>query len=363
MNKAPQIHVKKRQQPFLLNPKTDWLTVGGLSVLLLPLFFLIPDNTQLAEQIGWFLYAVAFVVNYPHFTISYLLIYGDYREKLFTDFRFIWAGIIVPILMIGYITVAHFTQSYDMLVYFVQFMFVIVGWHYTKQTYGVIMVTSTMNNYYYSKLEAGILKFNMYSLWMVSFLFFNIGISEQPDYWGIKYMSLNFPKEALYTAYALTVLSLLVGGIVMIKRIITTKEWPPFISIIGFASIYAWFFPVFFNPIYFLATPFFHSIQYFTFVYALKNNEVSSKTHNPKNGTKAIIQYMVISIITGALLFEGVPRVLSVVVDYNHELFGDGLMLFIFSVFINIHHYFIDNVIWRKDNELVQKYLFRGENS
>jgi len=353
--------MKTKSQPYLLSPKTDWLTIGGLSVLLLPLFFLIPDGAELHEKVGWFLYAVAFVVNYPHFTISYQLLYGDYRHLLLKEFRFIWAGVIVPLIMIGYIAVAHFTQSYDMLVYFVHFMFVIVGWHYTKQSYGVIMVTSTMNGYYYSKLEAGILKFNMYSLWMTSYLFFNIGIGEQPDYWGIKYMSLNFPKEALYTAYGLTAVSLLIGGIVLGKRILKTKESPPMISIIGFASIYAWLFPVFFNSIYFLAVPFFHSIQYFTFVYALKNNEVTSITHNPKNGKKAIVQYMVVAIVSGVLLFEGIPRVLTVVVEYNHNLFGDGLMLFIFSVFINIHHYFIDNVIWRKDNELVQKYLFKGE--
>ena len=262
--------------------------------------------------------------------------------------------------MISYTTVAHFTQSYDLLVYFVQFMFVIVGWHYTKQSYGVIMVTSTMNQYYYTRWEAGILKFNMYALWMTSFLFFNIGIHEQPDYWGIRYFSLNFPKEALYAAYGATALSLIAGVIVLGIRIYQTKKWPPFISILGFASIYAWFLPVFFNSIYFLAIPFFHSIQYFTFVFALKNNEVTAQTHNPKNGKKAVFQYFALAILSGALLFEGVPRVLGVVVDYNHELFGDGLMLFIFSVFINIHHYFIDNVIWRKDNPLVQKYLFKG---
>jgi len=29
-----------------------------------------------------------------------------------------------------------------------------------------------------------------------------------------------------------------------------------------------------------------------------------------------------------------------------------------FWVFINIHHYFIDNVIWRRENTDVSKYLF-----
>ena len=39
-------------------------------------------------------------------------------------------------------------------------------------------------------------------------------------------------------------------------------------------------------------------------------------------------------------------------------LFGPAVFVFIFVMWINIHHYFIDNVIWRRDNEDVRKYLF-----
>ena len=35
-----------------------------------------------------------------------------------------------------------------------------------------------------------------------------------------------------------------------------------------------------------------------------------------------------------------------------------AVFVFIFVMWINIHHYFIDNVIWRRDNEDVRKYLF-----
>ncbi len=345
-------------KPYLLSPKTDWLTVGGLSILILPILFLIPYSTKDTVLVGWFFYALAFLVNYPHFTVSYQLLYKDYGKLILTDFRFFWAAVIVPILMVVYIMWAHFTQSIQMLTYFVQFMFVIVGWHYTKQAYGVVLVTSSMHKYFYSNLEKGILKFNMYALWMTSFLSLNIGMFEQPPYWGITYMSLNFPITALYTAYGLTAGSLLVGGVLMLRRISKTKQWPPTISIIGFASIYAWFLPVLFNPIFFLAIPFFHSIQYFTFVFALKKKEEMAKSHSLKRVLSSLVIFTTIAIVSGALLFEGIPRLLNEVIDYNHSLFGEGLFLFLFSVFINIHHYFIDNVIWRKDNEKVKSYLF-----
>lgn len=350
---------KTKDTSFLLSPKTDGLTIGGLSIIILPIFlFLIPNNSELSTTVGWVLYAVAFLVNYPHFTISYQLLYVDYWKKIFTDFRFFWAGVIVPLLLVAYIIWAHFEQTEQSLAYFVEFMFVIVGWHYVKQSYGAVMVTASLKKYYFSAVERNVMKFNLYALWLTSFLSFNIGEMPPNDYWGIKYYSLGFPMEAIYTTYVLTAGSLLIFGIIVLRRIIQTKTWPPINSILSFVSIYAWFLPVLYDPIFFLAIPFFHSIQYFTFVVALKKKEGDAQSKSKDAGIKLAATYLIVAIISGALLFELIPRVLDVAVDYNHDLFGEGLFLFLFSVSINIHHYFIDNVIWRRDNEHVSKHLF-----
>jgi hypothetical protein len=39
-------------------------------------------------------------------------------------------------------------------------------------------------------------------------------------------------------------------------------------------------------------------------------------------------------------------------------LWGPTVGAFIFVVWINLHHYFIDNVIWRRDNDDVRRFLF-----
>lgn len=350
---------KTPDSAFLLSPKLDWLTVGGLSIIVLPIFlFFIPNDANLSISVGWLLYGVAFVVNYPHFTVSYQLLYVDYGKKIFSEFKFFWAGVMVPILLFGYIVWAHFQQTLDSLVYFVQFMFVIVGWHYVKQSYGAVMVTSSLKKYHFSNWERHVLKFNMYALWLTSFLSFNIGEMPANDYWGIKYYSLGFPIETIYTTYALTAASLFLFGFMMAIKIHKTRVWPPINSILSFVSIYAWFLPVLYDPVYFLAIPFFHSIQYFMFVIALKKREGDSDKKVKDGGLKLAATYVIVAIISGVLFFEFVPRILDVVVDYNHDLFGQGLFLFLFSVFINIHHYFIDNVIWRRDNSHVSKHLF-----
>jgi len=70
------------------------------------------------------------------------------------------------------------------------------------------------------------------------------------------------------------------------------------------------------------------------------------------------VRFIAIGIALGWLGFVGVPAHLDSVVGYSTEVWGPVLFVFIFTIFINVHHYLIDNVIWRKENDEVRKYLF-----
>jgi hypothetical protein len=69
--------------------------------------------------------------------------------------------------------------------------------------------------------------------------------------------------------------------------------------------------------------------------------------------------------LLGAILFSLAPTVFdalgsfspSLIVSYNTTIFGSTLFLFLFTIFVNIHHYFIDNVLWRRDNPCVKEFL------
>ena len=52
------------------------------------------------------------------------------------------------------------------------------------------------------------------------------------------------------------------------------------------------------------------------------------------------------------------PRSFDSFMPYDRHLLGPSLFLFAFYIFINIHHYFLDNVMWRRGNPDVQQYLF-----
>jgi len=60
----------------------------------------------------------------------------------------------------------------------------------------------------------------------------------------------------------------------------------------------------------------------------------------------------------GFFSFWTLPRLLDSSISYNQTIFGGTMFMFIFWIFLNIHHYFIDNVIWRRENPDTKRFLF-----
>jgi hypothetical protein len=63
-------------------------------------------------------------------------------------------------------------------------------------------------------------------------------------------------------------------------------------------------------------------------------------------------------VVLGLLGFWLLPLLAGLYVTYDRAEYGPHLFLFLFSIFINIHHYFIDNAMWRKENPHTLKHLF-----
>ena len=63
-------------------------------------------------------------------------------------------------------------------------------------------------------------------------------------------------------------------------------------------------------------------------------------------------------ILLGVIGFWALPTALNMAVPYDHGRYGDHLFFFILYIFINIHHYFLDNAMWRKENPHTLVHLF-----
>src|SRR5215831_3223442 len=126
----------------------EFLVVGGATLVLLPLLWVLRaglglDRADLAA--GFTTFYGAYVVNDPHFAVTYLLFYKDARQRAFGSafepaqrIRYWIAGLVVPAALAVWGVLALALRSAQALGWMVQLMFLLVGWHYAKQGFGVL---------------------------------------------------------------------------------------------------------------------------------------------------------------------------------------------------------------------------------
>jgi hypothetical protein len=68
--------------------------------------------------------------------------------------------------------------------------------------------------------------------------------------------------------------------------------------------------------------------------------------------------FAAVAAVLGFLGFWGLPVVAGAFLPYDQAALGATVFLFAFWVFINVHHYFLDSVMWRSRNPDVKRFLF-----
>jgi hypothetical protein len=132
-------------------------------------------------------------------------------------------------------------------------------------------------------------------------------------------------------------------------------------------SLYLWLVFVGINPFFLLIIPAFHSLQYTLVVWRYRLNRERDTPEArltaeagtlPGKSLWRLARFAAIGLVLGLVGFWGAPMLLDRIVPYDSEVFGTALFLFMFWIFINVHHYFLDNVMWRRENPEMGKYLF-----
>lgn len=337
--------------------------IGGASIVLLLLMSLTLKSEAPDSELTWFVFNLSFLVNFPHFLISYQLLYHDFGSKVFSELRFFWAAVLVPLILIAILALGLFSPQPQILGYLSASMYFFVGWHYVKQTFGGITVANALEKFYFSGLERKALKWNLFSLWAISFVIPNVG-QQNFSLNGITYQSLNLPHGLLSIAYGSLWASLVFVIYLIVRRYILEGKTPSHLAIICFLAIYAWYLPALAHPAFMHLIPFFHSLQYLLFAYVFRRNkiEATAPAENSPERRLSLISgiygYILLSALTGGVLMYFLPRFLDSLQLGGSAEIGPTPFYFSFLIFINIHHYFIDNVIWRGDNPEMKQYLF-----
>ncbi len=369
-------HTDKKGK-YLFHPIIDFLCLGGGSLTLFAvLAFFVPLDV-VAPTVSAIALALTTFINLPHFAHSYQIFYQNYSQKLRHEngprslqIRYFIAGIVIPIaLLILFFTSVKMNDS-QILGFTGNIMLFFVGWHYVKQGYGIMIVDSVLKRRFFSSFEKKTLLANAYVCWIFFWLLTNWTISEE-NFFGLRYAMFNIPTGLLYSSGIVMIVSTgMVASVLTKKRLLDGIKLPLNGTVAYFTALYVWL-ALRLDPFFIILIPISHSLQYLIVVWRFQLNKAYQTPLAPIELEEGIVKkilpsrniwkfviFVVTGLILGYLLFWTIPQLLDSTVHYNHEVFGETMFMFMFWIFINIHHYFIDNVIWRRENPDTKRYLF-----
>jgi hypothetical protein len=358
---------------WLFHPLVDFFCLGGGSLLLLLPLLLVPQTLEMRADLGFWMLLLTNIVNHPHFAHSYQIFYSGFRGKAFgqtfdPDLRrsYLFAGVAVPVFLLSYLLATLATGSATALGYAGNVMLFLVGWHYVKQGYGIAMLDAALKRRFFTAFEKKVLLWNSYACWLLSWLLAN-RVMSQRDLWGLAYYSFSMPDWLIGLAMATAASTTVVVLATMLQKGRAGGWRLPWNGLLAYAvSLYVWLILGPTNPLLVLCVPAFHSLQYLVVVWRYQLNRTQAAPDAairpgrllPSVGGLRLTLFLILGILLGWLGFWGLPAWLNDAIAYDRGIFGATALLFVFWIFINIHHYFLDNVMWRRENPEARRFLF-----
>jgi hypothetical protein len=270
------------------------------------------------------------------------------------------AGGVVPCVLLTWLVVALGSRSAATLGTLIELMFLLVGWHYVKQGFGVLSVLSARHGVRFGQLERRVILAHCFAGWAYAWASPAQGRLESEEK-GVLYFSLPRPpwlERLTFAAFALSALAL---GAVLLLKWHRERRLPPLAPLTGLlVSIWAWSVYSSADPLLVYTIPALHSLQYLYFVWLLKRNQARDEASALEFGPPALARLWWLAagaVALGWLLFHAAPELFDAIriSDHrrSHERLGDlGPTPWFAGIFafVNIHHYFMDNVLWRREN-------------
>lgn len=342
----------------------ELLLAGALTPLLLALSWLVRQRVPVDEAelaIGFLAFHGAHVLNDPHFAVTYLLFYDDAKERALgasqpprQRARYVLAGIVAPLVLVGWAAYALLARSAQALGWMVQLMYLLVGWHYAKQGFGVLAVLSARRGIRFSATERALLLAHAYAAWAFAWTSPPLAAGEFEER-GVVYWAPERPAWAMWAAGAILAASTLglVGALVAKRRREGSLPWAPLLAFL--ATLWLWGIGSALDPLVRYVIPALHSLQYLFFVGLLRRNEAVAEEGPPTFGRPAGARLAALAmgaLLLGWVLFRGAPGLLDgeLVSRGGWGDLGPTPFFAAFYVVVNLHHFAMDAVIWRREH-------------
>jgi hypothetical protein len=344
------------------------MLVGGATFVLLPIAWLLRRTFGLDDSeytVSFVAFYLAYVINDPHFAVTYFLFYKDVRRRALSPevplaqrIRFVVAGLFVPVALLAWGFSSIACHSVASIGWMIQLMFLLVGWHYVKQGFGVLAVLSARRGVRVTPRERLAVVVHCYAGWV--FAWANpSGPAREYEEKGVVYMALAHPRWLEAGAAIVLGASSLWLVWVVASRYLREGRGLPIGPLVGLlVTVWSWTIFSSIDPLLRYVIPALHSIQYLYFVWLMKRNQARAAEGPPTFGRPVHVRLGVLALSAlglGWFLFHGLPTFLDTAFVPHSRMpttdpLGETPYFAVLYVFVNVHHYFMDHVIWRREN-------------
>ena len=335
----------------IISPAVDLLCVGGLSILVLvPL--LLSGRADLGFVTLGALAWIQILVNMSHFMASYRILYRS-RDMIV---RHRWAALGVPAILVLFIKAALAqTQAGGaplLLGVLVAVSSGYLAWHYTGQTWGMMASHAHLAGNRFDETERILIRTSLrillawHLIWFVRIWFQHTSLA-MPAWVG--------PAYNLISAAALLALAL--GGYGLLKMRARTGRFPPAPAVVAWLAIFVWYAAMArWGLLGLFLVQLAHALQYLEFPARVELNRATRTAAG--RAARHMALYVGALVAVSFLVTLVVPGPAMGGVAEFFEVAPQRAAPILILMFINIHHYFTDGVIWKLSNPEVRRELF-----
>ncbi len=333
---------------WLYGPWTDLLIgCGAWSAPLL----LATYSLSLSHAASWSFafYALALLLNYPHFMATIYRAYHSYDE--FSRYRLFTVHTAILLAATG--VVAHLW--YPLLPWIFTLYICWSPWHYTGQNFGLMMMFARRAGIAPTEQERNALHLSFVASFVMLMLSFNTGVSNDPFV-----LSLNLPAAWTAPTRALLAAAFVCAGVWSLWSMSRRASWRSLLPVATLVSTqFFWFLlPAVIELITSKDVPqtryssgilaVLHSAQYLWVTSFYQQKEAAA--HRELSWNRA--RYWLILVAGGIALFVPGPWIVSRAL---HVDFAASFLTF--TALVSLHHFILDGAIWKLRDSKVAAFL------
>jgi hypothetical protein len=315
------------------------MLIGGLSAGLYGLFRLFPAASPTDRMVAAGVLNV--LLNWPHFSATSLRLYGSRRNIA----QYPATATLAPLVAAGGVA-GSLLSPLTVAPLFIKVFMLWSFYHFSGQTVGIAMIYARRFGFHLGRWERSAL-YGFVFLTAISWAAASDGSPGGTHYFGVRLTHFGLPPWAPLVLRLAMVGFGVLALLLVAQSSVRQRRLPPAMMLLPAVTQFIWFGPGPEVPAFYEFVQALHSVQYLLIAWSVHLHETAAGNELIPGWRQVLWQsgrWGAINLFVGAALFWFLPRALG-------RLGADPVLAIgVVSAGVQVHHFFVDGVIWKLKN-------------